>query len=104
VGNPFLEKLLMEACVELAEKHAAGSSAQDLGAPASASRSGAARGAAGVEIDVARVPRREQGMTAYEVMLSESQERMLVVAKKEHEADGMATSGDGRSTATSSAT
>ena len=93
VGNPFLEKLLMEACVELAEQHGDWVvGLQDLGAAGLTSSlvECAARGDAGVEVDVARVPRREQGMTAYEVMLSESQERMLVVAKKEHEADVLA--------------
>ncbi len=90
VGNPFLEKLLMEACVELAEQHADWIvGLQDLGAAGLTSSlvECAARGHAGVEIDVARVPRREEHMTAYDVMLSESQERMLVVARKEHEAD-----------------
>src|SRR5207302_6018176 len=80
VGNPFLEKCLMEACLELAG--APGVVAmQDLGA---AGLTGSAselahRGACGIEIDVARVSRRERNMTPYEVMLSESQERMLVV-------------------------
>jgi phosphoribosylformylglycinamidine synthase len=50
----------------------------------------AARGNAGIRIDVAQVPRRETGMTATEVMLSESQERMLIIAKQEHEADVLA--------------
>ncbi len=90
VGNPFLEKLLMEACVELAERHGSWIvGLQDLGAAGltSALVECAARGRAGVEVDVARVPRRETDMTAYEVMLSESQERMLVIARKEHEGD-----------------
>ncbi len=92
VGNPFLEKLLMEACVELATQHADWIvGLQDLGAAGLTSSlvECAARGGEGIgiDIDVSLVPRREQGMTAYEVMLSESQERMLVVAKKEHEAD-----------------
>jgi phosphoribosylformylglycinamidine synthase len=93
VGNPFLEKLLMEACVELAEHHGDWIvGLQDLGAAGLTSSmvECAARGNAGVDIDVALVPRREEGMTAYEVMLSESQERMLVIAKKEHEADVLA--------------
>ena len=93
VGNPFLEKLLMEACVELAEKRGDWVvGLQDLGAAGLTSSlvECAARGNAGVEVDVRRVPRRETGMTAAEVMLSESQERMLVVAKKEHEADVLA--------------
>jgi len=90
VGNPFLEKLLMEACVELAEKHADWIvGLQDCGAAGLTSSlvECAARGKSGIEIDVQRVPRREQGMNAYEVMLSESQERMLIIAKKEHEQD-----------------
>ena len=93
VGNPFLEKLLMEACVELAEKHGDWVvGLQDLGAAGLTSSlvEAAARGDAGVEIDVARMPRREAGMTPYEVMLSESQERMLVIVPKEHEADVLA--------------
>jgi phosphoribosylformylglycinamidine synthase subunit PurL len=90
VGNPFLEKLLMEACVRLAEDHADWIvGLQDLGAAGLTSSlvECAARGESGVRVDVSRVSRREEGMTAYEVMLSESQERMLVIAKKEHEAD-----------------
>jgi phosphoribosylformylglycinamidine synthase len=93
VGNPFLEKLLMEACVELAEKHGDWIvGLQDCGAAGltSALVECAARGNAGIEIDVRRVPRRETGMTAAEVMLSESQERMIVIARQEHEADVMA--------------
>jgi phosphoribosylformylglycinamidine synthase len=90
VGNPFLEKLLMEACVELAEQHGDWIvGLQDCGAAGLTSSlvECAARGNAGIEIDVAKVPRRETGMTAAEVMLSESQERMLIIAKKQHEAD-----------------
>ncbi len=90
VGNPFLEKLLMEACVELAEQHGDWIvGMQDLGAAGltSAAVECAAKGGPGVEIDVAQVPRREEGMTAYEVMLSESQERMLVIVKRRHEED-----------------
>ncbi len=83
VGNPFLEKLLIEACLELAETGWI-VGMQDLGAAGltSSAVESAARAGSGIEIDVARVPRREQGMTPYEVMLSESQERMLVVVKK----------------------
>lgn len=83
VGNPFLEKLLMEACQELAGTDWI-VGLQDLGAAGltSASIECAARSGTGIEIDVARVPRRERGMTPYDVMLSESQERMLVVAIK----------------------
>ncbi len=86
VGNPFLEKLLMEACLELADTDWL-EGLQDLGAAGltSAAVECAARGGTGIEIDVTRVPRREQGMTPYEVMLSESQERMLVVVKKGYE-------------------
>ena len=87
VGNPFMEKLLMEACVELAEQHGDWiEGLQDLGAAGltSSAVEAAARAGTGIDIDVARVPRREQGMTAYEVMLSESQERMLVIPKREH--------------------
>ncbi len=80
VGNPFLEKLVLEACLEIAQ---AGLlvGMQDLGAGGltSAVIECAARSGSGVDIDVAHVPRREDGMTAYEVMLSESQERMLLV-------------------------
>ena len=86
VGNPFLEKLLLEACVELAERHGDWiEGLQDLGAAGLTSScvEAAARAGTGFAIDVARVPRRETGMTADEVMLSESQERMLVVPKRE---------------------
>jgi len=88
VGNPFMEKLLMEACVELAEQHRDWiTGIEDLGAAGitSAVVESAARGGSGVDVDVSRVPRREQGMTPYEVMISESQERMLVIVKREHE-------------------
>src|SRR5438270_3202336 len=82
VGNPFLEKLLIEACLEL---HASGKivGMQDLGAAGltSAVVEAASKGGSGVEIDVQKVSRRATGMTAYDVMLSESQERMLVVVE-----------------------
>ncbi len=80
VGNPFLEKLLLEACLELLESRVV-TAMQDLGAAGLTSSSVelAARGGRGIRIDVARVSRRECGMTPYEVMLSESQERMLLV-------------------------
>lgn len=83
VGNPFLEKLLIEACLELAKTDWI-VGMQDLGAAGltSSAVECAAKGESGVEIDVLKVPRREQGMTPYEVMLSESQERMLVIVKK----------------------
>jgi len=93
VGNPFLEKLLLEACVELAEQHRDWiEGLQDLGAAGltSSSVEAAARAGTGIEIDVALVPRRELRMTPYEVMLSESQERMLVIPKREHLDDVLA--------------
>ena len=81
VGNPFLEKQLLEACLELLQGDAV-VAMQDLGAAGLTSSivECASRGGVGVDIDVALVPRRESGMTAYEVMLSESQERMVLVA------------------------
>ncbi len=84
VGNPFLEKLLLEACLEVLQTGAV-VAMQDLGAAGltSASAEIAARGGTGIELDVAAVPRRETGMTPYEVMLSESQERMLLVVRPE---------------------
>jgi len=86
VGNPFLEKLLIEACLELAETDWI-VGMQDLGAAGltSSAVESAARGGGGIEIDVLKVPRRERGMTPYEVMLSESQERMLVIVKRGYE-------------------
>tara|TARA_Y100001970_G_scaffold294257_1_gene449294 strand:- start:5301 stop:7499 length:2199 start_codon:yes stop_codon:yes gene_type:complete len=88
VGNPFMEKLLMEACVELAQQHQEWIiGLQDLGAAGltSSALEAAERGQCGVEIDISKVPQRETEMTGYEIMLSESQERMLVIAKKEYE-------------------
>jgi len=88
VGDPFMEKLLLEACLEVMKTDAL-VGIQDMGAAGltcSTCEMGA-RGGAGVEIDVALVPQRETGMTAYEIMLSESQERMLLVAKKGREAE-----------------
>lgn len=86
VGNPFLEKLLIEACLELAETDWI-VGVQDLGAAGltSASVESASRSGSGIDLDTAKVPRREEGMNPYEVMLSESQERMLVVVKKGYE-------------------
>jgi phosphoribosylformylglycinamidine synthase subunit PurL len=84
VGNPFLEKLLIEACLELLQTpHVV--AMQDLGAAGltSSAVECASRGTVGIEIDVEKVSRRETGMTPYEVMLSESQERMLVVVRPE---------------------
>jgi len=82
VGDPFTEKLLLEASLELiASRHIV--AIQDMGAAGLTSSSAemAARGGVGVEIDLAKVPAREAGMTPYEILLSESQERMLVVAR-----------------------
>ncbi len=83
VGDPFREKLLLEATLELIEKKLL-VGIQDMGAAGltSSSTEMAFRGGAGLDIDVALVPKRESGMVPYEVMLSESQERMLLVAKK----------------------
>jgi phosphoribosylformylglycinamidine synthase len=84
VGNPFLEKLLLEACLEVLQtEHVV--AMQDLGAAGltSAVVECASKGGLGIEIDVQHVSRREQGMSAYEVMLSESQERMLVIVRQE---------------------
>jgi phosphoribosylformylglycinamidine synthase II len=88
VGNPFLEKLLMEATLELVETDAV-EAVQDLGAAGltCASSEVAARSGVGMRIDVDKVPRRAKGMSPYEVMLSESQERMLVVARPGREND-----------------
>src|ERR1700677_3946558 len=86
VGDPFLEKLLLEACLE-AMKTGAIVGIQDMGAAGltcSTCEMGA-RGGVGIEIELDRVPQRETGMTAYEIMLSESQERMLLVAQKGRE-------------------
>jgi phosphoribosylformylglycinamidine synthase len=86
VGNPFLEKLLIEACLELAQTDWV-VGMQDLGAAGltSAVVESAARGRRGVEIDVGKVPRRDEDMTPYEVMLSESQERMLLIVRRGYE-------------------
>jgi phosphoribosylformylglycinamidine synthase II len=86
VGDPFTEKLLLEASLELIHGgHIV--AIQDMGAAGLTSSSAemAARGEVGVTIDVTKVPVREEGMTPYEILLSESQERMLVVARKGHE-------------------
>ena len=82
VGNPFLEKLLMEACLELSRLDAV-VAMQDLGAAGltCALSELTARGGVGAEVDLDAVPRRERGMSAYEVLLSESQERMLIVVR-----------------------
>jgi len=88
VGDPFTEKLLLEASLELIRSgHIVG--IQDMGAAGLASSSSemAARAGTGVDMDTSKMPTREPGMTPYEILLSESQERMLVVAKAGREAD-----------------
>ncbi|MBS1842109.1 MAG: phosphoribosylformylglycinamidine synthase subunit PurL, partial [Acidobacteria bacterium] len=88
VGDPFVEKLLLEACLE-AMRTGAVVAIQDMGAAGltCSTMEMASRGGTGIEIDLAKVPQRETGMTPYEIMLSESQERMLLVAERgrEHE-------------------
>jgi phosphoribosylformylglycinamidine synthase II len=86
VGDPFMEKLLLEACLE-AMRTSAVVAIQDMGAAGltSSSCEMASRGGAGIEIDLALVPQRETGMTPYEIMLSESQERMLLVGERGRE-------------------
>ena len=80
MGNPFLEKVLIEACLEVARAGLM-EGMQDLGAAGLTSSvvESAERGGTGFRLDISRVPRREEGMTSYEVMLSESQERMLLI-------------------------
>ena len=88
VGDPFMEKLLLEACLEVMRTDAL-IGIQDMGAAGltcSTCEMGS-RGGAGIEIDVRRVPQRETGMTPYEIMLSESQERMLFVVRRGREAE-----------------
>ncbi len=86
VGDPFMEKLLLEACLELLDSDAV-VGIQDMGAAGftCATCETASRGNSGMDVDVAFVPQRESGMSAYEIMLSESQERMLVIVKKGRE-------------------
>ena len=86
VGDPFLEKLLLEACLE-AMRSGAIAGIQDMGAAGltSSSVEMAARAGTGLELDLTLVPQRETGMTAYEMLLSESQERMLIVAREGRE-------------------
>jgi len=88
VGDPFTEKLLLEACLELMATDAI-IAIQDMGAAGLTSSSSemADKGGAGVEIDLDKVPQRETNLTAYEMMLSESQERMLAVLKPGREAE-----------------
>src|SRR6202161_3588296 len=86
VGDPFMEKLLLEACIEAMQTGAI-VGIQDMGAAGltcSTCEMGS-RGGVGIEIELDRVPQRESGMTAYDIMLSESQERMLLVAEKGRE-------------------
>src|ERR1700726_3874246 len=86
VGDPFLEKLLLEACLEAMQTGAI-VGIQDMGAAGltcSTCEMGS-RGGTGIEIELDLVPQRETAMTAYEIMLSESQERMLLVAEKGRE-------------------
>ncbi|HXE81157.1 MAG TPA: phosphoribosylformylglycinamidine synthase subunit PurL [Vicinamibacterales bacterium] len=88
VGDPFMEKLLLEACLEVMKTDAL-VGIQDMGAAGltcSTCEMGA-RGGVGIDIDIAHVPQREAGMTPYEVMLSESQERMLLIVKRGREAE-----------------
>src|SRR5712675_3125430 len=88
VGDPFMEKLLLEACLEVMQTDALiGIQAMGAAGLTCSTTEMGSRGGAGVEIDVALVPQRETGMTPYEIMLSESQERMLLVAKKGREAE-----------------
>jgi phosphoribosylformylglycinamidine synthase len=91
VGDPFMEKLLLEACLE-AMKTGAIVGIQDMGAAGltSSSCEMGSRAGTGIEIDLQYVPQRESGMTPYEMMLSESQERMLLVAEKGRESEVLA--------------
>ncbi len=86
IGDPFMEKLLLEACLEAMQKGLI-VGIQDMGAAGltSSSCEMGARAGTGVEMELDRVPQREDAMTAYEIMLSESQERMLLVAEKAKE-------------------
>jgi phosphoribosylformylglycinamidine synthase len=91
VGDPFTEKLLIEACLELMDKDVI-VAIQDMGAAGltSSSCEMADKGGVGIALDLDRVPQREENMTAYEMMLSESQERMLIVLKPGSEAEAEA--------------
>ena len=86
VGDPFAEKLLLEACMELMKEDAI-LSIQDMGAAGltSSSFEMSGKGGTGVELNLEKVPMREEGMTPYEIMLSESQERMLMVINQDKE-------------------
>ncbi len=87
VGDPFMEKLLLEACLEVMRVEGLVVGIQDMGAAglACSTCETASRGGTGIEIDLNRVPKRESGMTPYEIMLSESQERMLLIAQRGRE-------------------
>ena len=91
IGDPFMEKLLLEACIEAMHKGLI-VGIQDMGAAGltCSSCEMGARGGTGIELDLDTVPQREANMTAYEIMLSESQERMLLVADKGKEKDAVA--------------
>jgi phosphoribosylformylglycinamidine synthase subunit PurL len=91
VGDPFVEKLLLEACLEAMQTGAI-VAIQDMGAAGltCSTTEMASRGGTGIEIDLAKVPQRETGMTPYEIMLSESQERMLLVAERGREGEVLA--------------
>lgn len=88
VGDPFMEKLLLEACLEMVEKKML-LGIQDMGAAGLTCSSAemAAKGGQGLDLDLDLVPQRETGMSSYEIMLSESQERMLLVVEKGREAE-----------------
>jgi phosphoribosylformylglycinamidine synthase len=90
IGDPFTEKKLLECCLELLDRGLL-ASLQDLGAAGLTSSASemASKGAVGIDIDVCRVPRRERGMEPFEIMISESQERMLCVVEPERVADVM---------------
>lgn len=87
VGDPFMEKLLLEACLEVMRTPGLVVGIQDMGAAGltCSTCETASRAGTGIEIDLAKVPQRETGMTPYEIMLSESQERMLLIAQKGRE-------------------
>jgi phosphoribosylformylglycinamidine synthase len=87
VGDPFMEKLLLEACLEVMRTDGLVVGIQDMGAAGltCSTCETASRAGTGIEIDLAKVPQRESGMTPYEIMLSESQERMLLIARKGRE-------------------
>jgi phosphoribosylformylglycinamidine (FGAM) synthase-like enzyme len=104
VGDPFMEKLLLEACLEVMKTDAL-VGIQDMGAAGltcSTCEMGS-RAAAPASRSTSRVPQRETGMTPYEIMLSESQERMLLVVKRGREAKSSASSRSGTCTRRTSA-